>query len=186
MRLPLTVTLLAVTLSLALAACNMAAQVAPPTPAVGETVATATPAAGAPAATAVAEMPGSGEGGASGEATPADAPLVATEWRLVAFGPSGGEAAPLDEAEVTLGFPDGETVRGSAGCNTYSGVYQAGAEGAITFDTFAATEMACPNTALMEQESAFLQALSAVTSFTLEEGRLILSGPDANLIFEAL
>ncbi len=175
-------TILGAALALTLAACNMAAQVAPPTSTPGAAVATAAP-ADAPAATAAAEMPGSD---ATPAATPdAAAPLAGTEWRLATFGPPGGEAPPLDETEITLGFPDAETVRGSAGCNTYSGTYELG-DGSLAFDAFAATEMACPNTAVMEQESAFLQALGAATSFTLEEGRLTLSGSDANLIFEAL
>ncbi len=113
-------------------------------------------------------------------------PLVETEWRLVSMGPAGSQTEVVEGSEVTIAFPDPEVVRGSAGCNTFSGAYELGEGNAIIFHPLAVTMMACAEAGVMEQETAFLQALEAATSFTLEAGLLFLEGPDSTLIFLAV
>lgn len=83
-------------------------------------------------------------------------------------------------ATVTLAFEDGQA-HGSAACNSYGGSYEAGDDGSLSLDGFAVTEMAC-EPALMALESAYLEALGAVTGF-FAEGRLDLIGDEVALIF---
>ncbi len=102
---------------------------------------------------------------------PAGAGLPGTTWVLTALG--GSE----DTADIfpTLEFGADGTVSGFAGCNTYNGSYSL--EGTtLSFGPLASTKMGCPPPA-SEVESAFLQALSGVTSFTLAPDRLVLDGP---------
>lgn len=113
-------------------------------------------------------------------------PLVETEWRLVSMGGRGSQTPVVEGSEVTIAFPDPEVARGSAGCNTFSGAYEQDRENVIFFHPFAVTMMACPDTAIMEQETAFLQALEAANSFTLEAGLLFLIGPETTLTFTAV
>jgi PKD repeat protein len=79
----------------------------------------------------------------------------------------------LPETEITLLFQDGQ-VSGVSGCNNYSGVYKAdGNDISITID--AITQMACPE-AVMTQESLYLEALQASTSYQVRGNQLVLSG----------
>jgi heat shock protein HslJ len=74
---------------------------------------------------------------------------------------------------------------GSGGCNRLSGSYTLDGE-RLTFGRAAGTMMACRDG--MEQERAFLDALSAVTGWRVEGQRLLLlDGAGAPLLqFEAV
>ena len=73
---------------------------------------------------------------------------------------------------------------GSAGCNTFTG--SVAIDGStLEVGPLATTRMACADPAVGEQETAFLQALQATTGYTVDdEGRLVLTGDDAELTFE--
>lgn len=72
---------------------------------------------------------------------------------------------------VTMTFTDDGKVSGSAGCNQYSGRYEA--EGSkFRFIAPAATRRMCPGAGVMEQEQSFLKALEAVTTMRVEGSRL--------------
>ena len=78
-------------------------------------------------------------------------PLDGTSWVLVAY----RKSSPLSGTTITATFEDGQ-VRGSAGCNTYGGFYEA-SEGSITVGPVAITEMACLEPeGVMEQEMMFI------------------------------
>lgn len=98
--------------------------------------------------------------------------LNGTQWIL--SGIDG--AAPLAGQLPTLAFEDGG-VRGSSGCNTFGGSYDVRGE-SLTISDLMATEMACLEPERMEQESAYFAILADVTSFSLSDGRLVLSAPD--------
>jgi heat shock protein HslJ len=106
----------------------------------------------------------------------ADASLEGTTWVLTAFieekrveEMSTPALIPIDllaETEVTATFEDG-TVRGSAGCNTYSAAYTLD-DSFLNIETPAATEMACLNpVGVMEQEGRYLSFLRDVTAYRI-------------------
>jgi putative lipoprotein len=105
--------------------------------------------------------------------------LPGTSWQLVDL--DGAE--PVEDAIPTMAFGDDGTVSGNASCNTYSGeVTIDGSD--LSFGPLATTRMACVDAAVSEQETAFLQALEGVASYTIDpQGRLVLEG-DAPLTFE--
>lgn len=113
-----------------------------------------------------AEGPGAGPAGAS----------PAGEWTLV----SGATTVP--GYPITLEVVGGE-VRGRAACNTYRGAVSIGGAG-FTVGDLARTEMGCPQPGVHDSESEFLDRLATVDRWQLESDRLILSGRDAQLVFD--
>ena len=106
--------------------------------------------------------------------------LPGTSWELVEI---GGEAPAADPAP-TLAFGEDGTVSGSAGCNTFNGSVAIDGS-SLEFGPLATTRMACADEAVSEQESAFLLALDGTTGYTIDdEGRLVLTGGDDELVFE--
>ena len=109
------------------------------------------------------------------------AALVGHEWTLDA----SSMASLVDEvpagAIVTIAFEDGQA-SGRAACNSYGGPYDAGDDGSLSFESFAVTAMAC-EAPLMTLESAYLEALGAVTGFGVD-GKLTLNGDEIDLTFD--
>lgn len=79
--------------------------------------------------------------------------------------------APIAGTTITLSIDD-SNAGGRSGCNHYGGTYNASGE-KLTFPSMAVTEMYCMDPAgIMEQETAYLQALSQAASFSVDENRL--------------
>lgn len=98
--------------------------------------------------------------------------LNATTWSLVSYGPADHPTTPMTTT-ITAEFADG-MIRGSAGCNSYSGQYQT--EGPkLTIKEIGQTLMACLPDDLMKQEDAFTKALQAATSYQLMGDSLTIS-----------
>jgi heat shock protein HslJ len=78
------------------------------------------------------------------------------------------------------------TVKGSAGCNTYTGTYvvltRAIGRNRFEIGPLATTRMACDQS-LMEQESLFLAAMEAATSYRIEGFALTIVYPGGELLF---
>lgn len=74
---------------------------------------------------------------------------------------------------VTMDFSDDGKVSGSAGCNQYTGRYEADGS-RIRFIAPAATRKMCPGDGVMEQEQSFLKALEVATTLRVEGNRLEL------------
>lgn len=93
--------------------------------------------------------------------------LAGSEWTLVSL---QGQP-PLAGTTITLKF-EPDTAGGASGCNSYGGPYMArGAR--LTFTDVAATAMACLDPAgVMEQEAAYLQALSQAAGYRATDDRL--------------
>jgi heat shock protein HslJ len=103
-------------------------------------------------------------GCAPGPATPAG--LTGVEWKLSEL----NGKAPLAGSHVTLKLENGKA-GGSAGCNSYGGSYTL--HGAtIAFQEVFSTMMACADSAMMDQETAYLQALNQAASLQVSGGRL--------------
>jgi heat shock protein HslJ len=101
-----------------------------------------------------------------------------TSWELESL--AGKDALPA--TTITLEFSD-DQVSGTAGCNHYGGGYRAGADSLRVSDIFA-TEMWCEGPeGVMEQEQAYLAALSGAASYRIDGGRLeMLDGTGAQVL----
>ena len=82
-------------------------------------------------------------------------------WNVDSFAiPPSTVTAPLDGTTLDVAFGI-TSVGGSAGCNTFSGIY--GTNGnAVRISRLATTQIACPQD-VMDQETAFLTALQGVS-----------------------
>ena len=134
-------------------------------------------------------------GAPAGSTTTADVPLGDTRWTLESYGPLDSQATVLEGSEVSARFDSGKrTVTGSAGCNTYSGSYEAG-DDTLSVGPLASTEMYCMGPdpddedygrGLMDQESAVLQTLGAAERYEVSDGRLRVDSSDGRrLVFAA-
>jgi heat shock protein HslJ len=121
----------------------------------------------------------------------ATASMEETTWGLMAFiekKPVEGMPAPLlmptdllAETEITATFGDG-TVRGSAGCNTYSAAYDRDGS-SLHFEPPEATEMACGGPAgITEQEQRYLGFLKDVTAYRIHGNQLWLETDDGRAL----
>ncbi len=109
--------------------------------------------------------------------------LNGTSWKLSQL--PGQDLVP--GRDVTLDFADGQA-EGSAGCNGYFGSVTV-EDNSLSFGPIASTEMFCelPD-GLMDQELAYLMALSAAASFQVEDDTLTLLDSDGEpvLVFVAV
>jgi len=104
-------------------------------------------------------------------------PLEGVNWVL---------QGTLPETTITVLF-DGANISGSGGCNTYNGTYAstraAGPNNNISIGTLAATQMACEQP-IMEQEQAYLSALSAAQSYSIQGNTLTIAHPGGALVYQ--
>jgi heat shock protein HslJ len=99
--------------------------------------------------------------------------LENTHWQLVSFDSTDSETPVVDGTELTLNFDSDGQATGSAGCNSYGGVYRV-EQGQLTIAEVVSTLMACTDTAIMDQEVHYLTALQTTGEFELSEERLII------------
>lgn len=156
-----------VALSLLLAACTPLQPGAAPTP---------IPATPPSAETEATNTPESAPESASED------PLVGTQWVLQSFGAPGSESATVGETAVTLEFSNNGQVDGNAGCNSFSGSYQVVEGNTLAFGEIISTLMACVDTAQMDQEILYLEALQTVSTFQIEGDRLIVTYDDGQSV----
>lgn len=113
------------------------------------------------------------------------AEITGTTWELVSLTPAGGAAEDATGGGVTLSFGPENAANGSGGCNNYRTSYTTGGDGSIEFLPAAATLRACDEP-VGSREGRFFLALDAVTSYSLDGGRLTLSAADGTeLVFTA-
>jgi heat shock protein HslJ len=100
------------------------------------------------------------------------------DWSLTSL---AGDAV-LAGAPITASF-DGEVVAGSAGCNQYSGGYVVDGLAVALEGPIAVTLMAC-ETAIMDQETAYLAALAGAARFSMSGDTLTIESGSGDLTFE--
>lgn len=94
-------------------------------------------------------------------------------WQLKTLG--GGPVLDGTIIDLTI---DGDTVSGTAGCNTYNGAASVGDDGSMSLGPeFAVTFMACEQP-VMDQEQQYLSSLTRVTAYQMAAEELLLE--DAN------
>jgi len=121
-------------------------------------------------------------GGVSDGSVVKPAALEGNEWTLDRASISSLSAGAPPDASVTIAFDKGRA-SGKAACNSYGGGYQAGNDGSLSFGTFALTMMACAEP-LMSLESAYMDALGKMTTFTVGDS-LVLTGDGVSLTYGA-
>jgi len=100
--------------------------------------------------------------------------LVDSAWRVQSYNNGrGGVVTVLPDVQLTVLFGADGAVSGNAGCNGYRGPYTIVGD-RITFGPIVSTKRACLSEALTQQETAFLAALNASTTYTLVGDRLTL------------
>jgi heat shock protein HslJ len=83
------------------------------------------------------------------------------------------EGQPVTEGvESSIRFDAEGRATGSAGCNNFQGSYEVDGT-SLSFGPMAVARKMCPP-AVMDQESAFLQAIDRVTSFAWDDDRALL------------
>jgi heat shock protein HslJ len=103
-------------------------------------------------------------------------------WQLVQYGPVEKPTQALEETTITLSFEQEDHLSGSSGCNSYSGSYELDGR-SITIGPLGSTRMACLNDGIMEQETAFVQAMESAHSLSLIEDRLTIVYDEGELHF---
>jgi heat shock protein HslJ len=83
-------------------------------------------------------------------------------------------ATPVSGTTITVEFTDNGSVGGSGGCNRYSGQYSVSGGDIQITQPMASTMMACEQ-AVMEQESAYFQALGTAKRFVVNGDQLTLN-----------
>lgn len=106
----------------------------------------------------------------------ANDPLAGTSWTLTSIGGKG----LVPGSNITLEFKDGQA-SGNAGCNSYGGGYQVNGN-KVEFQQMASTLMACADSDMMVQESAYLGFLGKAQSFELADGQLQIYRSDGEAL----
>ncbi|MDX1469723.1 MAG: META domain-containing protein [Acidimicrobiia bacterium] len=118
--------------------------------------------------------------------TESPAPNVDGAWELVA-GTHDGTALPLVPGWPITMILDGDSIGGTASCNSYGGRLQAGSAGSFSVDGgLAITEMACMPPEVMEAERLFMEALVDADRISRIGDNLTLDGPSTDLEFRLL
>jgi heat shock protein HslJ len=109
--------------------------------------------------------------------------LVGTSWKMIQLGPAGFPVPAIFQVEVNMELSvDGTSIKGSGGCNSYSGSYTV-AEGTFATSDVSWTEISCSEPqGILEQETRFFNLLATVESFIIRGDKLTLNAPGDELI----
>ena len=112
--------------------------------------------------------------------------LEGNTWVLEAYGEPGNLKDVLTDTEITAEFVSSEgAVRGSAGCNSYSGSYEMEDSQLSVPGPIAATEMYCTEReGVMEQEQEYLAVLQLAESYDIDGNELQIDCGSQVLVFK--
>ena len=100
------------------------------------------------------------------------------DWEVTGFQTDAAVVSPLPGTTLTATFAEDGTLSGSSGCNTYSGTYTIDGN-RIEIGQLGSTLAACEEPeGIMDQEAAYLEALSTAVSFEVSGGSLSLLRED--------
>jgi len=104
-------------------------------------------------------------------------------WKLESYGEPDQLKSVLQGTEVTVEFVNAEgEVRGSGGCNSYSGSYEIDGSNLSIIPPLMSTAMSCSDP-IDSQEYAFLQMLEAAETYTIDGQQLTITCGNKLLIF---
>jgi putative lipoprotein len=120
-----------------------------------------------------------GSAGSPGSPGPPAAAIEGPTWTAIAV---GGQL-PVPGHEPSIQFGAGR-VRGSGGCNGFSGAYRYDERtGAVAFDHLAMTAMGCLDGRVNAVETAFSGILAGANRLSLDpDGRLHVTGPSGEIV----
>jgi heat shock protein HslJ len=102
--------------------------------------------------------------------------LAGTRWLVALI-----DGRPSQTRQASITFAPEDRISGSAGCNRFTGVYEA-AEGSIDVRALGRTEMAC-TAPVMREEEAMLEVLDNAASYARQGERLVITAEDgSNLV----
>jgi heat shock protein HslJ len=110
--------------------------------------------------------------------------LDGSQWKLITL--VDNQLVP--GSCISLYFRENGTIWGFAGCNYLGGNYTASYNGTLRFSELSITLMGCLEEGINEQEKAYLDAITAVASFSLEGNHLEMYDDTGRkvLLFEQL
>ena len=104
------------------------------------------------------------------------------DWEATSFLTSNAVSSLLPGTTITASFSEGETLTGSAGCNTYRSNFETN-RGSIEIGSPSATEKACSTPAgVMEQEAAYLAAIPTAVRYRVDGNSLALLDADGTFV----
>lgn len=114
-----------------------------------------------------------------------EAMLEDTRWVLESYGEPGNLKAVIADTEITAKFVSAEeTVKGSAGCNSYFGGYMLDGSQLSIPGPIGATEMYCLEPeGVMGQEMEYLAVLQSAESHEIDGNELKINCGSQVLIF---
>jgi len=105
-------------------------------------------------------------------------------WKLKEYGTPGSLQLVQGNTDITLQFESKEKqVNGSGGCNSYFGSYNLDSNCRLKITGLGATERACLDLALMQQEQNYFNILQNAESLLVEGKELHISGSLGVLVY---
>ena len=107
--------------------------------------------------------------------------LTNTNWEVTRYNNGkGGVTSVIIDTKITAVFSEDGMVSGNASCNTYNAPYEVDGS-KITIGIGMTTMMACPGDGVMEQETAYLAALTTAATYSIQGDVLELRTADGAL-----
>jgi heat shock protein HslJ len=107
------------------------------------------------------------------------AQVLLGDWVVTSYYRPNAITSVIVGSTVTASF-DGKTISGNGGCNSYSGTYETD-ETKIEIGPIAATQRACVDAAVTQQESDYFAALDRVRTFGLDSNGATLFRADGGI-----
>jgi heat shock protein HslJ len=105
-------------------------------------------------------------------------------WKLKSYGPADNLQLVLGNANITLQFDsNNKEVSGSGGCNHYFGSYTVKSNCELQISGLGATEMACLDSALMQQEQRYFGLLQNADKIEIKDSELHIACNDEVLVY---
>ena len=114
----------------------------------------------------------------------AASPLEDVNWVMTSYSEGGEPVNALPGTDVTVLFDSRDkTVKGSGGCNAYSGNYTLDGMN-LSFTELFMTLMACQDAAVMAQEHTYIDIFKDADSFEVKQGKLIIYSGQKTITFK--
>ena len=108
--------------------------------------------------------------------------LDATSWHLESYRDAGDNMVDVLPDSVSTVLFQADHLSGSAGCNNYSTSYETNGA-SISFGPVANTLKSCETPeGIMQQETAFLMALSSAKIYAMDRGSLVLKDEQGEVL----
>ena len=105
-------------------------------------------------------------------------------WKLKSYGFASNLQPVVGNANITLEFKSSDReVGGSGGCNHYFGGYTVNSNCELQISGLGATEMACMDSALMQQEQKYFNLLQNADRIEAHDGELRINSGTEVLVY---